>query len=104
MYNFKIRVKKYIPIWRVLDFNSIKVSGITIIAKNDSIGGLYKSKYITNIQGMFEYKYGSHRYPDLVPKSKEVVIEVSNFPRKPKLQTIKEDIITIEDIQTINPI
>lgn len=101
MYEFRIVIKKYIPKWRILNFSHITVSNITLIDKKDSVGSLWKSnKYIKSIKGRFEYKYGSHRYPDLVPKDTEVIIYVHNFPRYPKLgDYLYGDVVTIEDVK-----
>lgn len=102
-YSFTIVVKQYQRKNCTLDDMRVIYSGNTCIcAKNHKVDGFYLHKNAEIIKGKFHYVAGSHRYPILMPKSKEVHIRVTDFHSKPDIQTdqyVKQDIIQVIDVE-----
>lgn len=87
-YNFQITIKQYERSSPTLhDMRVVRATGICIVAKNSKFGGLYLHPKAKIVKGRFEHVAGSNSYPILYPKSKEVVIEVTDFERFPEITT-----------------
>ena len=99
MHTFTLIIKPYKRESCVLDDMRAIYSGKTcLVAKNHKYGGLYLNKHAKIIKGRFHHGAGSHSYPILLAKTKEVHVLVTDFPYEPDIitdQHHKQDIIQI---------
>lgn len=86
LYSFDIVFEKYERRVPVLDdVRGVYVNNICIISKQNKFGKFYKSKFVKDIKGRFEYSAGSNSSPILYPKNRRVVIAVEGFASYPEL-------------------
>lgn len=85
-YSFEIHFDKYNRTTCLSDMRRIVVSGITIVAKNNKVGGLYFSKYVKSRNGNFSKVAGSIAYPILFTSCDKVVLKIEDFPKPPILE------------------
>jgi hypothetical protein len=85
MYSFEIEFNRIKMDTELVAHQSIYVSGICILAKNNKFGGFYFSKYIKSKVGKFHNVCGSNRYPSLQPIKDKVLLKIEGFPRNPTI-------------------
>lgn len=87
-YNFTVIVRKYERNNPTLDdMRAIYSARTCLVAKNSKYGDIYLHPCAKIVKGRFEFSAGSHSYPVLMPKTKEVHIQVRDFPYPPDINT-----------------
>lgn len=103
MYTFEIHFNQVKETTPLVCIQSVYVSNICIVAKNNKVGGFYFSKYITSKKGTFKHICGSVRYPHLNTESK-VILEIKNFPTYPSLDNPYQDSLGAKGLEFLQHI
>lgn len=104
MYSFEIEYNKVKIDIYLLEHQSLYVSGICIVAKNDKYGQFYFSKYIKEKEGMFRNVCGSNRYPSLQPRGSKVILKIEDFPKYPVINNPYEKSLREKGLEYIKHI